>query len=528
MLINRRDALALSAGMFFAAMAPAGLARAQGRKTLRIAPHAALRVLDPVVTNAYITRNHGYMVYDTLFSVDAQYRPQPQMVQDWSVTADALTWTFTLRDGLAFHDGQPVTPADCIASIARWAKKDVVGLRLAAVTAGMEAVDAKTFRISLKEPFGPMLEGFARPSSIPLFIMPGRIAALAPETVLEEVVGSGPFRFIPSEFRPGVSWAYERNDKYIPRAEPPSALAGGKAVKVDRVEIVSFPSKQTAINALAKGEIDLIENIGADQRALLQDNKDVVVRRRVGLNASTIRFNWAQPPFDNVKMRQAVQAVVTQQDYMDASIGDPESYQLCPALFGCGTPLETAAGFPDTGTADTAKAKTLLQEAGYNGEKIVIITPGDIASFAPLAPLTQQILRQIGIPSEIQTMEWSGFLARRAKPDPVAEGGWNLAHAVFDRIDLISPLGNLNFDARGKKAYTGFVDDPETEALKGRYQRETDPAKQKAIAETMQQRAYDLVFYVPLGTYFDYEAFRADVSGYVPSPVMVAWGADKA
>ena len=525
MLINRRDALALSAGALFAATNPA---RAQARKTLRMAPHAALRVLDPVVTNAYITRNHAYMVYDTLFSVDAQYRPQPQMVKEWSVSPDKLAWTFVLRDGLAFHDGQAVTAADCVASIARWAKKDVVGIRLATVTAGMEAVDARTFRISLKEPFGPMLEAFARPSSIPLFIMPRRIAELAPDKVMEEVVGSGPFKFIQSEFRPGVSWAYERNETYVPRAEPPDGLAGGKVVKVDRVEVVWFPSKQTAINALAKGEIDLLENMNADQRSLLQGNKDVVIRRRPGPNASTIRFNWAQPPFDNVKVRQAVQAVATQQDYMDASIGDPESYQICPAFFGCGTPLESAVGFPDTGKPNIAKAKALLQEAGYKGEKIVIITPGDIASFAPLAPMTQQLLRQIGIPSEIQTMEWSAFLARRAKPDPVAEGGWNLAHAVFDRIDLISPLGNLNFDARGKVAYTGFVDDPQTEALKGRYQRETEPAKQKAIAEEMQQRAYDLVFYVPLGTYFDYETFRANVSGYVPSPVMVVWGVDKA
>ncbi|MGL4285932.1 MAG: ABC transporter substrate-binding protein, partial [Phreatobacter sp.] len=484
MLINRREALALSAGALLATTAGAG---AQARKTLRMAPHAALRVLDPVVTNAYITRNHAYMVYDTLFSVDSLYRPQPQMVKDWAVSDDKLTYSFTLRDGLAFHDGQPVTSEDCLASIARWVKKDVIGLRLAAVTVGMTAVDARTFRINLKEPFGPMLEGFSRPSSIPLFVMPKRIADLAPDKILEEVVGSGPFKFIASEFRPGVSWAYERNDKYVPRDEPADGLAGGKQVKVDRVEVIWFPSKQTAINALAKGEIDLLENMNADQRSMLQGNRDVVIRRRPGPNASTIRFNWAQPPFDQVKIRQAVQAVITQQDYMDATIGDPESYQICPAFFGCGTPLETSVGFPDTGKPDVAKAKALLKEAGYKGEKVVIITPGDVNSFAPLAPLTQQYLRQIGMESEIQAMEWSAFLTRRARPVPVSEGGWNLAHAVFDRIDLISPLGNLNFDARGKAAYTGFVDDPETEALKGRYQREVDPVKQKAIVEEMQK-----------------------------------------
>ncbi|WP_341992520.1 ABC transporter substrate-binding protein [Azorhizobium sp. AG788] len=521
--LNRRQALGLSAGAF---LALGTRAQAQGRKILRVSPHAALRVLDPVTTNAYITRNHAYMVYDTLFSIDAQYRPQPQMVQDWTVSDDQLTYSFTLREGLAFHDGPSVTSADCLASITRWAQRDVVGRRLAAVTAAMEAGDARSFKIVLKEPFGPMLETLARPSSIPLFIMPKRIADTSPDKALEEVVGSGPFRFIASEFRPGVSWAYERNEKYVPRAEPPSGLAGGKVVKVDRVEALWLPSKQTAINALQKGEIDLLESLNADQRPMLT-GPDVTVRRKPGPNASTIRFNWLLPPFDNVKARQAVQAVVTQQDYMDTAIGDPQSYQVCGALFGCGTPLETDAGFPDTGKPDTARGKALLKASGYKGEKVAIITPGDIASFAPLAPLTQQVLKSIGMDSEIQTMEWSAFLARRARTVPVAEGGWNIAHAVFDRIDLISPLGNMNFDARGKSAYTGFVDDPETEALKTQYQRETDPAKQKAIVEQMQRRAYELVFYIPLGTYYDYEAFRTTVTGYVPSPVMVLWGVDK-
>ncbi len=522
--INRRTALAGSAS---ALLIMSSGVRAQAAKTLKVAPHAPLRVLDPVTTNAYVTRNHGLMVYDTLFAVDEGYRPQPQMVQSWTATPDNLTYTFVLRDGLKFHDGAPVTSADCLASITRWARRDVIGLRLAGVTEAMEAVDAKTFRIRLKEPFGAIFEGFARPSSIPLFIMPKRIADTPPETALTEVVGSGPFKWIAGEFRPGVSWAYERFADYVPRSEPPSAMAGGKVVKVDRVECVWLPSRQTANNALLKGEIDYVETIGADERDQFKGKNDVVLRRKVGPSASTIRFNWSQPPFDNVKMRQAVQAVVTQRDYMDASVGDAESYQVCPAIFGCGTRLETAVGFPDKGTPDVAKGRALLQQAGYKGERVTMITPGDIASFAPLAPMTQQVLRSIGVPSEIQTMEWSAFLTRRTRTTPVTDGGWNLAHAVFDRIDLISPLGNLNFDARGKAGYTGFVDDPETEKLKTAYQRAVDPAEQLKIAEQMQQRAYELVFYIPLGTYFNYEGYRSNVTGVVPSPCMVLWGVEK-
>lgn len=527
MQIDRRRALTMSAGALAAIAAPASL-RAQQRKVIRYSPWSALRVLDPVTTNSYTTRNHGYMVYDQLFAVDANYRPQPQMVESWEVAPDKLSYRFTLRPGLAFHDGQSVTAQDCIASIERWAKRDAVGTRLAAVTERMTALDERSFRIELKQPFGSIFEAFAKVSSYPLFIMPRRIAETPPERALTEVVGSGPFKFVAADFRPGLSWAYERNETYVPRAEPPSGLTGGKVVKVDRVELTWFPNKDTAIAALRKGEIDIIEAIKADQRSGLADDKAVTLRRRMGPSVSTIRFNWAQPPFNNPDVRRAVQAVATQRDFMDATIGDADSYQICPALFGCGTPLETDAGFVDTGKPDIAKAKELLRKGGYKGERVVMITPSDNAAYAGLAPLTQQILRSIGMNCDLQGIEWSTYLSRRGNAGLVAQGGWNVSNAVLEATDLMSPLGNLNFDARGAAGYTGFVDDPETERLKGAFQAETDPAKQKEIAVAMQQRAYDLVFYIPLGSYFDYEAYRNGVRDFLPAPLAVLWQVEKA
>jgi peptide/nickel transport system substrate-binding protein len=522
--ITRRTALTFSAAALLTASTGAW---AQEKKVLKLAPHASLRVLDPVTTPAYITRNHGYMIYDTLFSIDAQYRPQPQMIKDWKLSDDKLTYTFTLRDGLAFHDGAPVTAEDCIASIARWSKRDVIGVRMATATDKMIAVDAKTFTITLKQPFGPLIEGFSKPSSVPLFIMPKRVADTPADKALTDTTGSGPFKFVAAEFQPGVKWVYEKNTAYVPRSEPPSALSGGKVVKVDRVESIWFPSRQTAVNALQKGEIDIIENLNADQRPLIEKDKNIVITRKAGPNQATVRMNWSQPPFNNLKIRQAVQAAIAQRDYMDAAVGDPKSYELCGAMFGCGTTLETDVGVVDKGEPDLARAKALLKEGGYNGEKVVIITPGDVPSFAALAPLSQQILRSIGMNAEIQTMEWSAFLTRRTLTTPASEGGWHLAHGVFDRLDMISPLGNPNFDARGKAGYTGFIDDPETEALKTKYQAETDPAKQKAIAAEMQKRAYDQVFYIPVGTYFDDIPFRSNIKNYIPSPIMVLWGVDK-
>lgn len=527
MKLNRREALLFSASaMLFAATSTRVAAQVAG-KTLRFAPHSALRVLDPVTTSAYITRNHGYLVYDTLFSVDSASVPKPQMVDTWEMSADGLSWTFTLRDGLAFHDDAAVTADDVVSSVKRWWQKDVVGLRLQAVTSDLSAVDAKTFRFTLSEPFGVMLEALARTSSIPLFIMPKRIADLPPGTMLEEVVGSGPYKFLADEFRPGVSWSYARNEAYVPREEAADGLAGGKVPRVDRIDTIWFPSPDTAISALLNNELDMIESVSPDRRVSFAGS-NVELVRKASPTASTIRFNWAQPPFDDVLLRRAVQKVVSQIDYLDVAVGDPDAYEECGAYFGCGTPLETTAGYEENGLQNVEEAKKLVAESGYNGEEIVIITPGDVASFSTLAPLTQQLLSAIGIKSRIDTMEWSAFLERRGKTTPVADGGWNLAHAVFDRIDLLSPLGNMNFDARGAAGYTGFVDDPETQELKNQYQRESDPEKQKAIAEEMQKRAFDLVFYIPLGTYYQFTAVRPEITDYVSAAVPALWSLEKA
>jgi peptide/nickel transport system substrate-binding protein len=445
------------------------------------------------------------------------------MVRDWAVSADRLTHTFTLRDGLAFHDGAPVTAEDCIASIARWAKRDIVGLRLAAVTTGMTALDARTFRITLSQPFGIMLDALSKIGSVPLFIMPKRVAETPPEQALRDAIGSGPYRFVAGAFNPGVRWSYERNAEYVPRNEPASGLAGGKRVTVDRFEVIYFPNKQTALNALQRGEIDAVESFGADQLSIVAGDRNVVTSRVQAPTAPTIRFNWAQPPFDDVMARRAVQAAVTQRDYLEAEVGDPAHYELCGAIFGCGTPLASNAGVVDVGRPDIAKGRALLAQSRYAGETVVMLNPSDIESFQPLTALTHQILGELGMRVTIQAMDWNTFLQRRTISAPVSQGGWNITHAVFTQLDFNSPLTNPNFDARGTAGYTGFVDDPETEALKTRFQQADTAEERKAIAEEMQKRAYDLVFYIPLGNYYDYSATRPGFRR-PDAPLFVGWG----
>ena len=144
--------------------------------TLRVVMHSDLKIVDPIWTTAYISRNYGYMVYDTLFAMDEQLNVQPQMVDSYEISDDKLTYTFTLRDGLLWHDGAPVTAEDAIASIERWGEKDSMGQLLMSFVDGMKAVDDKTFQMPLKQPYGLVLLSLGKPSSNVPFIMPKRIA----------------------------------------------------------------------------------------------------------------------------------------------------------------------------------------------------------------------------------------------------------------------------------------------------------------------------------------------------------------
>ena len=310
---------AMMAGALTAALALATPATA-AETTLKFIPQADLRILDPIWTTAYITRNYAYMVYDTLLGIDSNFKIQPQMVEGWKLSDDKLTYTFTLRDGLKWHDGAPVKSADCVASLERWMKRDGLGQAIAANLGEMKVVDDRSFTIAMKRPFPLLLDGLAKLSSSPAFMMPERVAKTDANTQITETIGSGPFKFLKDEWRPGAKAVFVKNTDYVPRKEPPSWTAGGKVVKVDRVEWDVIPDTQTAANALNAGEEDWWEQVPGDLVPLLEKSKDVTVATPDPLGAGGIlRFNQLQPPFNNVKMRQAMLYAVDQKEFMQAA-----------------------------------------------------------------------------------------------------------------------------------------------------------------------------------------------------------------
>ncbi|MFQ5954240.1 MAG: ABC transporter substrate-binding protein [Kiloniellales bacterium] len=496
---------------------------------LRVAPHADLKNHDPIWTTAYITRNHGYMVYDTLFALDKDLKPQPQMVDTHEVTDDGLTHTFKLRQGLKWHDGAPVTAEDCVASIKRWGKRDGMGQKLMDFTAKLEAVDQLTFKLTLKEPYGLVVDSLGKISSNVPFMMPKRLAETDAFEQVAEIIGSGPYKFVKEEWVPGAKVVYVKNEDYVARDEPANFAAGGKVAKVDRVEWIYMPDAATALNALQAGEIDYWEVPQIDLIPTLEGNPNIKVEVKDPLGTQGwMRPNHLHPPFNHPKARQALLYLVKQADYLRAIIGDQKFWTECPSYFMCGAPLETAIGSEPLMTQDFEKAKRLMTEAGYKGETIVLMDPTDIPILHGASLMTAQLLRQIGVKVEVQAMDWSTLTSRRAEKKKVEDGGWNVFHTWFIGADAVSPVSNIGVSGGcAERAWFGWPCDEKLEKLRDQYARETDPAKQKKIAEAVQARAYEVVPYVNYGQWYQPLAYRDNLEGVLSSPVPFFWNISK-
>lgn len=499
-------------------------------KTLTAVMHSDLRVIDPGLTTAYITRDHGYMVYDVLLSIDKDFKVQPQMAE-YKVSDDKLSYTFTLRDGLKWHDGQPVTAEDCIASLKRWGRNDGMGQKLMDFVASMDAADAKTFTLKLKEPYGLVLESISKPSSLVPFMMPKRMAETPAGKAITEQIGSGPFKFVQAEFQPGVKAVYIKNTDYVPRKEPASWTAGGKVVKVDRVEWITMPDAQTQVNAIQSGDIDFIENPSFDLLPILKADKTLEVNTLNTLGFQTLgRMNFLLPPFDNVKVRRAAFLAMNQKPVLDALVGNPEYYKICGAVFGCGTPLATDAGSETlTKGSGMADAKKALAESGYDGTPIVVMAPTDVTTLKAQPIVAAQLLREAGFKVDLQSTDWQTVVTRRASQKPVKEGGWNMFFTNWTGADILNPIANVSISGKGTKGgWFGWFDDSKMEELRDKFARATTDDDKKKIAADIQTHAYEQVAYIPLGQYVAPQVWRKTIMGILPGPAIpVFWNVEK-
>ncbi|MEO3475350.1 ABC transporter substrate-binding protein [Roseomonas sp. CAU 1739] len=519
---RRRTVLAVPVA---AALARPAWAQSPATRTLRLVPQADLANLDPIWTPAAVTNNHGYAIFDTLYALDERLLVRPQMAESHLVTDDRLIWTIRLRPGLVFHDGEPVRARDCVASLLRWSRRDGFGQMLARATEVWEAPDDRTIRIRLKTPFPRLLEALGKRSIFTPFIMPERLAQTEPTRQVTEMIGSGPYRFIRSEWSSGNRAVYARHEAYVPRDEPASLLAGGKRAHFDRIEWTIIPDASTATSALLRGEVDWLEQTMPDLNPMMTRNRQLRVEPldQYGI-LSFLRFNTLVPPFDNPALRRAVLGAIDQDAYMQAVTGGNIRWQRCASMFPCGVPFSREVGAPLLQSPpDLAKAREAIAAAGYAGQRVVIMNPSDFASIAPLGEITADALAKAGMTVDLQTMDWGTLVQRRASRSPVEAGGWNVFHSWAPATSMMTPAFNDYVRGLGAGGYFGWYENPRIEAMIGDWLNAATDEAQQAIYDAVQAETWAAPPTIMLGQYFPTTAYRGDLTGRIPTSSPLPW-----
>ncbi len=515
-------AVALLAGT---AMSAPGIAQ---ESVLRYVPSSDLPTLDPSQTTARITGMMGHLVFDTLFSMDSKLQPHPQMVDNYTVSDDGMVYRFTLRDGLAWHDGTPVTAEDCVASLERFFAKDGMGGSLKASMESLVVEDEKTFVLTLNKPFGMVLDVLAKVDQPIPFMYPKSLIGDDPSVPFTVPVGSGPYVFNAEESKGGIQLVFDKNEAYVPRSDPQDMLAGAKIAGTDRIVWTFIADRQTAANALMAGEVDYVNGPPADMLPILRADSNLVVgapdpRGELIL----LRFNSLNPPFNDERARKAFAMVVNQESYLQAAVGPGEGKE-CVSIYTCDSPYTTDVGAELIGSGDIEAAKKLVEESGYKGEPIVLLQPTDLPTVNNFALIAAQELRSIGFNVELAAADWASIIQRRAKKEPQSEGGWNMFITTATGGLLDTPISNLPGKTNCEAAWAGWPCDEEAEAIKAKFAQTSDPAERKQIADDFQRRVYELMTFVPGGQYLLFDAWSAKVDNVVFGASSPLYGITKA
>ncbi len=521
--MKRRTLLASGLATSAAALAAPSIGRAESASTLRFIPQSDLAVLDPIWTTAYVTRNHGFMVFDTLYGQDSTYKVTPQMAEGAATEDDGKTWKITLRDGLRFHDGTPVLARDCVASLQRWGKRDTFGQTLMAVTDELSAPDDKTIQFKLKKAFGLLPQALGKTGSNMPAIMPERLAKTDPFQQVTEMVGSGPFKFVANERIAGARAVYERNRDYVPRQEGKTDFtAGPKVVHYDRVVWSVTPDSATAAAALQNNETDWWENPPGDLIPLLKRAREIkVVNQDPTGYVGMMRPNALHPPFDNPAVRRAIMGAISQTDFMNAAAGtDPSLYKTEVGVFCPVSPMANDAGMGAlTGKRDLARAKQGIIDAGYKGEKIVFLGATDFPIINAVANVGVDLLQKLGLNVDYVASDWGSLVQRRAKRDAPEQGGWSVFCTYWAGLDVFTPASDIAIRGNGTAGWFGWPTLPRMEELRQTWLDAPDEGQQKQAARQIQEQFFVEAPYYPLGLLYQPTAYRTSItdplSGFV-------------
>ena len=498
-------------------------------RVLRVVPSADVSELDPTRGANLVSRVYAQMVFDTLYALDKSLTPQPMMVERETVSADRLTYTFTLRPGLKFHDGSMVTTRDVVASLTRWMNGTSIGGQLKARTASLAALDDLTFSLVLNQPFGLVQFMLAGPGAPIAAIMREADANRADGVPMTEPVGSGPFRYVAAERLAGSRVVFERNPDYLSRAEPPDGLAGGRVVHVDRVEWMIMPDATTAANALVTGEIDFWDTAAPDLASFLR-KRGITVQRTASLpTVAFVRPNFQVPPFNDVRARQALALLVNQDEMMEAVAGDDGQWSRCYSFSVCGSEFGTERGSEPYRKVDVVRAKRLLSDAGYKGERIVLLGTPQLAPINAMTQVLAQNLQQAGVDVDVQMTDFATMLQRiNARDKPIGAGGYHLFAYYAVGSSWFHPLMNVSLDLDCKvSGWPGYPCDPKGEALRQVFLAAPDDASRKAAFDSLQDELWTFLPYIPAGQFDVTNAYRNNIGGVLDSCFLAYWNVTK-
>ncbi|MHA6264419.1 ABC transporter substrate-binding protein [Arenibacterium sp. CAU 1754] len=482
-------------------------------ETLRIAPHAHLYSIDPVSTMEYITRSHGYLVYDTLFALDENLEPQPQMVSEWSVSEDQLTWSFTLRPDQTWHDGTPVTAEDCVASLLRWGARDGQGLSLVANMQAISTTSDDSFTITLRGPYPRLLDDLAKTSLNVPFMMPKRIAETSPYVPITDATGSGPYRFVAEEWDPGKLAVYVRNEDYVPRDEPTSFGAGAKNAYFDRIELVGYVAPKAALQALVDNKVQFVETPSMLDLSMLDGRQDIRtdVFDPTG-NYGLAIFNHQMPPFNDPAIRRAVLLAMGQTAYMNAAIRDKAFWSHCLSVYPCHTKYSQVIPTSYYMQGNIELARKALADAEYVGTPVVIMDPVDSAVLSSFSKVSVALLRDLGMTVIHRQTTWREL--REEVGIRTGESGvvWNMFHTWWTANDLSDPM-HILFSGDPNFGWVGWPTDPELEALRAEYVAAEDDEARADLANRIQDRIVQSGNFGVLGQFIQPIAYRASLEG---------------
>jgi peptide/nickel transport system substrate-binding protein len=513
--MRRRDFLIGGAAALTSLAAPRQV-RAARETTLKFIPQSDIAGMDPIWSSAQVTRNFAYTVFDTLFGLDNSFKPQPQMAEFAQPEDNFQRWTIKLRPGLLFHDKEPVLAKDCVASLARWMRRDTFGQSLADATEEMIAKDDQTITLRMKRPFPLVPDALAKSTANAPVMMPERLAKTDPYAQVPQIIGSGPFVLIENESIAGVRVVFAKNTSYRPRENGvPEWTSGPKIVNFDRLEWHIIPDASTAASALQTGEMDWWETPTSDYLDLLKSNKDCVVKLTDPTGSmATMRLNWLQPPFDKPEVRRLVLSAINQEDFLQALVGDDRKlYRTSVGIFPPGTTSASDAGM--SGRPDKPDYERIKRELAplYKGERVVVLGASDRVAVRAMGDVAADMFKKIGMNVDYQVTDWATANAKANRKDPVDKGGWSASFSIWSGLSVINPIVHQFLRSSGANALPGWPDSPRIEALRNDWLYAATPEKQSEVARQLQVQAFEDVPYVPLGQFFQPIACRKNITG---------------